>query len=290
MTEPRTAGRRRAPGRPATSRPSPRSTPGSSTSTTRSTRATRTSSPRSTGASATTSQRLLEVDADEAHRIQKDYYRRYGTTLRGLMEEHGIAPDDFLEYVHDIDHSPIEPDPAARGAIAALPGRKFIFTNGSRRACREGRRAARLHRPFRRHLRHRPLGARCPSRRARPTTASSPRPASTPARAAMFEDLSRNLEVPAALGMGRCWWCRQARARCSRTTGRWRAATRPMSITSPTTSAHFSATWSPRSDGAADPPPMDPDQPDCPAAIPGRGRTGGCPPDPFRQRYSFGAG
>ncbi len=40
--------------------------------------------------------------------MQKDYYKRYGTTLRGLMEEHGIAPDDFLAYVHDIDHSPVE--------------------------------------------------------------------------------------------------------------------------------------------------------------------------------------
>ena len=40
-------------------------------------------------------QRLLEVDADEAHRVQKDYYQRYGTTLRGLMEEHGIAAGRF---------------------------------------------------------------------------------------------------------------------------------------------------------------------------------------------------
>ena len=77
-------------------------------------------------------QRLLSVDAEEAHRIQKDYYRRYGTTLRGLMEEHGIAPDDFLEYVHDIDHSPVEPDPRLAAAIERLPGRKFILTNGSR--------------------------------------------------------------------------------------------------------------------------------------------------------------
>ena len=50
---------------------------------------------------------------DEAQRLQKDYYRRYGTTLRGLMVEHGITPDDFLEYVHDIDHSPVEADPRA---------------------------------------------------------------------------------------------------------------------------------------------------------------------------------
>ena len=52
-------------------------------------------------------QRLLKLPPDEAHRLQKDYYRRYGTTLRGLIVEHGISPDDFLEYVHDIDHSVI---------------------------------------------------------------------------------------------------------------------------------------------------------------------------------------
>jgi putative hydrolase of the HAD superfamily len=47
---------------------------------------------------------FLAVGAEEAYRVQKDYYRRYGTTLRGLMIEHGIAPDDFLEFVHAIDH------------------------------------------------------------------------------------------------------------------------------------------------------------------------------------------
>jgi putative hydrolase of the HAD superfamily len=66
--------------------------------------------------------RLLDVPADEANEIQKDYYRRYGTTLRGLMDERGISPDDFLEYVHDIDHSVIEPDPALDAALGSLPG------------------------------------------------------------------------------------------------------------------------------------------------------------------------
>ncbi len=56
--------------------------------------------------------KLLDIDADTAMDVQKDYYRRYGTTLRGLMEEHGITPDGFLEYVHDIDHSVVAPDPA----------------------------------------------------------------------------------------------------------------------------------------------------------------------------------
>src|ERR1700756_6062315 len=71
------------------------------------------------------------VSADEARRIQKDYYRRYGTTMRGMMTEHGVHADDYLAYVHRIDHSPLEPNPAMGAAIAQLPGRKLIVTNGS---------------------------------------------------------------------------------------------------------------------------------------------------------------
>src|SRR5436190_2152571 len=72
-----------------------------------------------------------KVSPEEARRIQKDYYRRYGTTMRGMMTEHGIRADDFLSYVHRIDHSPLEPNPAMGAAIEKLPGRKLILTNGS---------------------------------------------------------------------------------------------------------------------------------------------------------------
>src|SRR6476659_3516110 len=73
----------------------------------------------------------LKVSPEEARRIQKDYYRRYGTTMRGMMTEHGVRADDYLAYVHQIDHSPLEPNPAMGEAIAKLPGRKLILTNGS---------------------------------------------------------------------------------------------------------------------------------------------------------------
>jgi len=74
----------------------------------------------------------LKVSKEEAFKIQKDYYRRYGTTMRGMMTEHGLDADDFLAYVHEIDHSPLEPNPAMGAAIEKLPGRKLILTNGSR--------------------------------------------------------------------------------------------------------------------------------------------------------------
>src|SRR6202047_1839085 len=77
--------------------------------------------------------RFLAIPRDEAFRVQKDYYKRYGTSMRGLMTEHGMAPDDFLDFVHQIDHSPLEPNPALGRAIAKLRGRKLILTNGTRR-------------------------------------------------------------------------------------------------------------------------------------------------------------
>ena len=75
---------------------------------------------------------FLKVDRDEAFRLQKDYYRRYGTSMRGLMTEHGMKPDGFLDFVHEVDHSPLEPNPALGTAIKNLSGRKLILTNGTR--------------------------------------------------------------------------------------------------------------------------------------------------------------
>ena len=72
----------------------------------------------------------LSLDMDAAFKLQKAYYREYGTTLKGLMINDGIDPNAFLEYVHDIDHSVLEPDPNLDNALRRLPGRKFIHTNG----------------------------------------------------------------------------------------------------------------------------------------------------------------
>src|SRR6516165_10484483 len=75
----------------------------------------------------------LKVTHEEAFRLQKDYYKRYGTSMRGLMTVHGMKPDDFLDFVHQIDHSPLTPNAALGAAIERLPGRKLILTNGTRR-------------------------------------------------------------------------------------------------------------------------------------------------------------
>jgi putative hydrolase of the HAD superfamily len=68
-------------------------------------------------------------DATEARVIQKRYFHDHGTTLAGMMRHHGVTPDHFLAFVHDIDLARLEPDPALRKALSSLPGTRHIFTN-----------------------------------------------------------------------------------------------------------------------------------------------------------------
>ncbi len=143
---------------------------------------------------------FLKIGRDEAFRVQKDYYKRYGTSMRGLMTEHGMKPDDFLDFVHQIDHSPLEPNPILGAAIERLPGRKLILTNGTRKHADAVMRRLEIHEHFEdvfdiiaADLEPKPL----------PQTYEKflKKHGVDPARAAMFEDLSRNLAVPHALGM-----------------------------------------------------------------------------------------
>ena len=76
---------------------------------------------------------LLDLPEDEARKVQKDYWRTYGTTLNGLMAHHDIDQRDFMEFVHDIDASVIDPDHTLADRIAALPGTRLVYTNGSLR-------------------------------------------------------------------------------------------------------------------------------------------------------------
>jgi putative hydrolase of the HAD superfamily len=142
----------------------------------------------------------LKVAREDAFRIQKDYYKRYGTTMRGMMAEHGMNPDAFLDYVHKIDHSPLTPNPALGAALERLPGRKLILTNGTRKHADAVMRRLEVHQHFEdvfdivaAELEPKPL--------AQTYDRFLALHAVEPRKAAMFEDLARNLVVPHGLGM-----------------------------------------------------------------------------------------
>ena len=143
---------------------------------------------------------LLQLPRDAARKLQKQLYLEYGTTLNGLMELHGIDPDDFLQKVHDIDYSWIAPDPRLGAAIRALPGRKFIFTNGDRGHAERAARQLGILEDFDDIFDIVAAGLNPkPARQTYDKFVALHRVAG--ANAVMFEDLARNLVVPKALGM-----------------------------------------------------------------------------------------
>lgn len=75
--------------------------------------------------------RHLGLPHDEARAMQKHYWRTYGTTLNGLMANHTVDMREFLDFVHDIDASVLQPDTVLAERIAALPGKRLVYTNGS---------------------------------------------------------------------------------------------------------------------------------------------------------------
>ncbi len=143
---------------------------------------------------------FLKVTKEEAFRLQKDYYKRFGTSMRGLMTLHGMQPDDFLDFVHQIDHSPLEPNAALGAAIETLPGRKLILTNGTRRHADAVLARLKLDHHF-----DDVFDIIAAELEPKPSPATYDRFLRLhnvdAARAAMFEDLARNLAVPHALGM-----------------------------------------------------------------------------------------
>lgn len=144
--------------------------------------------------------RLLGLPPEEARVIQKQFYREYGTTLKGLMERHSVDPDAFLEEVHDIDYSPVAPDPALGAAIRALPGRKFIFTNGNRKHAEATARRIGILDHFEDIFDIIAAGMTPKPERA-PYEAFRALHKIAGPKAAMFEDLARNLAVPKSMGM-----------------------------------------------------------------------------------------
>lgn len=143
---------------------------------------------------------LLRLSHEDARTLQKQLYREYGTTLRGLMTRHQIDPDDFLEKVHDIDYSWLVPDPVLGAAIRQLPGRKFIFTNGNRKHAERAARQLGVLEHFN-DIFDIVSADLTPKPERRTYERFIEAHGIVAKNAAMFEDLARNLSVPKSLGM-----------------------------------------------------------------------------------------
>jgi putative hydrolase of the HAD superfamily len=149
-------------------------------------------------------QDLLGLDFDAARAVQKAYYRDHGTTLNGLMQVNGIDPEDFLARVHDIDLSVLEPDPAMASALALLPGKRFVFTNGCRNHAERVLARLKLDSLFDEIWDIRTIEYR-PKPDARSYRAVLARTGVESGRSAMFEDVARNLVPAHALGWTTVW-------------------------------------------------------------------------------------
>ncbi|MBP1805421.1 pyrimidine 5'-nucleotidase [Rubellimicrobium aerolatum] len=144
--------------------------------------------------------RALGVTEAEADRLRGHYWAQYGTTLSGLMAEHGVEPGPYLAEVHDIDFSALSPDPHLAARIMALPGRKIVYTNG------DGAYAAKV-------LAARGLTGAFDAVYGVEHAGFLPKPEQaafeavfaldglSPTEGAMFEDDPRNLMVPHLMGM-----------------------------------------------------------------------------------------
>jgi putative hydrolase of the HAD superfamily len=151
----------------------------------------------------------LDLSTEAALAVQKNYFREHGTTLRGLMVVNRVDPQDFLSYVHEIDLACVPPDPALVEALASLPGRKLVHTNGSQRH------AERL-------LDHLGIAGSFCGIVDIEAAGYDPKPALAgyrellrrhevaPETALMAEDIARNLIPAAALGMTTAWVRNQA--------------------------------------------------------------------------------
>ncbi|MFZ1468001.1 MAG: pyrimidine 5'-nucleotidase [Paracoccaceae bacterium] len=142
----------------------------------------------------------LNVSRDHADHLRSHYWATYGTTLAGLMQEHGIAPDEYLADVHDIDFSPLTPDPLLAARIRALPGRRIVYTNADTPYAAKVLQARGLSGVFDAVYGVENAGYR-PKPEAAAFEAVFAADGLTPARAAMFEDDPRNLAAPHAMGM-----------------------------------------------------------------------------------------
>lgn len=149
-------------------------------------------------------ERYFNIGSDEAHGIRHKYWKKYGTTLGGLMAEHAVDPHGYLDFVHDVDMRLLNPAAELRGQIEALPGRKLIFTNADAPYAQRVLKARGLDNLFEdvfdiHRMQHLPKPA------AASYDALCAELVIDPTRALFVEDSAHNLVPAKALGMTTIW-------------------------------------------------------------------------------------
>ena len=145
-------------------------------------------------------QRELDLPPDRAYALQKSYYREHGTTLFGLMHNHGVDPEHFLSYVNDVAVDSLDPNPRLGTALSRLPGKRYVFTNNCGRYAERVLKQLGVLEHFHDIWDVRALGfVPKPARTAYDTVVTQSK-LSAPTTA-MFDDLAANLAPAHALGM-----------------------------------------------------------------------------------------
>jgi putative hydrolase of the HAD superfamily len=143
---------------------------------------------------------VYDVDVVGARQIQAELIAAHGTSLRGMMTTRNIDPHDFLGFERRIDYSVLTPDPALAAALSALPGRRYVYTNGSAYHAEQALRQLGLTACFD-GIFDILAGDLIPKPYPESFDAFLARFTVDPGRAAMFDDLPVNLEIPRARGM-----------------------------------------------------------------------------------------
>ena len=146
----------------------------------------------------------FNLSREEAAEMKTRLFRTYGTTMHGLMKEHNMSPDAFLAYVHEIDLSDVSYDGELDKSIARLPGRKHIYTNGTVRHAERILEAFGIRQHFD-HIFDIVASDHIPKPNPAPYDIFLAQTGIQPEQAVMIEDMARNLEPAAKLGMGTIW-------------------------------------------------------------------------------------
>ena len=146
----------------------------------------------------------LGLSHAEAYKVQKRYFREHGTSLRGMMENHGMDPGPYLDDVHAIDLSALKRDTQMNAALHQLPGQKVVFTNAATNYALNVLEQLGIRHHFSGVFDIADAGF-MPKPEPAPYDAVIRRFGIDPKSAVMVEDIARNLQPAADLGMKTVW-------------------------------------------------------------------------------------